>query len=61
MSAKKIHVTVTMPWWERVRFLFSPGVIDILFEKTIIGPKVLDVRVRGRNVPKMEAADAQPH
>jgi hypothetical protein len=64
VSAKAIHVTVTMGWKERLGFLFSGGKINILFKKTMLGVEVVDVRVarqKAKRLPAMEDAHAQPH
>lgn len=60
MSRKPIHVKVSMPVSERLRFLFSRGTVHILLQPTTLGSvKVVDVIVAGKSrAPKEVQADA---
>lgn len=63
MSRKAIHVTVEMPFLDRLRLLLSGGKMHLLFQPTVTGVKLIDVRVASRKakrLPPPEGANAQP-
>ena len=60
MSRKPIHVWVDLPWWLRLRFLFTGSRINILLQPTTLGSiQVVDV-IFGKRSHRQEISDAQP-
>lgn len=55
MSRKAIHVTVNLPLKSRWRLFWSDGTINLLFQPTVSGVKLVDVIVAGKSAAREEA------